>query len=389
VIETWRVRRRRVPPLLIAVTATVIASTPPFLSGALGVELNRDIGVTLRELGVTVSAYFAASALCSAAMGRLSQRVGAGRSLAVASAISAVSLLGAGLAARSFATLAPWIALGGVANSLIQPSVNGFLSDGVRRDGLALALGVKQAAIPVAALLSGACVSVLVPEIGWRGSFLVGAGLALLFSVTVVRLPRVEPLAADAPPATRSTSRTLAALGLAGGLGSIAGNALGGFLVSSAVAGGITQQDAGLVLAVGSAFCVLVRVTAGRWVDRTGSEGLALVSALLLVGAVGFVGLATAVPALLLASSLLAFGGGWGWPGVFQFAVVARNSTAPALATGIAQTGTYLGAAVGPVAFSLIAAWSYSAAWAAVAVPVCASALIMRRCRVPACRASA
>ena len=51
----------------------------------------------------------------------------------------------------------------------------------------------------------------------------------------------------------------------------------------------------------------------------------------------------------------LAFATGWAWPGLFNLAVVRVNPSAPGAATGITQTGTYLGAVVGPVLFGVVA----------------------------------
>jgi MFS family permease len=82
------------------------------------------------------------------------------------------------------------------------------------------------------------------------------------------------------------------------------------------------------------------------------------------VGTVGFVLLASGVVPLLVIGVVLAFAAGWGWPGLFNFAVVKTNPRAPAAATGITQTGASGGAAVGPLVFGLVAeAASYEAAW--------------------------
>jgi predicted MFS family arabinose efflux permease len=61
---------------------------------------------------------------------------------------------------------------------------------------------------------------------------------------------------------------------------------------------------------------------------------------------------------------LLAFGAGWGWPGLFNFSIVKNNPNAPGAATGITQTGTYAGAVIGPLVFgAIVQASSFTAAW--------------------------
>src|SRR3712207_8300789 len=85
---------------------------------------------------------------------------------------------------------------------------------------------------------------------------------------------------------------------------------------------------------------------------------------------------------LLVLGTLLAFGAGWGWPGLFNFAVVLTNPGAPAAATGITQTGASGGAALGPLVFGLVVeATSYDVAWlvsGAIALAALAAILVAR-----------
>ena len=68
--------------------------------------------------------------------------------------------------------------------------------------------------------------------------------------------------------------------------------------------------------------------------------------------------------------------GRWGWPGLFNLAVVDLNRNAPGAATGVTQSGIYVGAAAGPAAYGVISAeLGYSAAWAASGVLCLAAAL--------------
>jgi predicted MFS family arabinose efflux permease len=97
-----------------------------------------------------------------------------------------------------------------------------------------------------------------------------------------------------------------------------------------------------------------------------GGGRLRLAAGMLAVGTLGFALLATGMSSLLVLGTVLAFGAGWGWPGIFNFAVVKSNPIAPAAATGITQTGASSGAAAGPLLFGLIVeATSYTTAWLA------------------------
>jgi len=52
---------------------------------------------------------------------------------------------------------------------------------------------------------------------------------------------------------------------------------------------------------------------------------------------------------------MLAVGAGWGWPGLYNLAVVRAYPLVAAAATGISQTGIYLGAAIGPILLGVVA----------------------------------
>jgi cyanate permease len=81
-------------------------------------------------------------------------------------------------------------------------------------------------------------------------------------------------------------------------------------------------------------------------------------------GAAGVILLNTAgLPGIYIGATI-AFFAGWGWAGLFTFSVVKDNPQAPATASGITQTGKYLGAAAGPPIFGFIAdRVSFTAAW--------------------------
>jgi predicted MFS family arabinose efflux permease len=110
-------------------------------------------------------------------------------------------------------------------------------------------------------------------------------------------------------------------------------------------------------------------VTLGARADRRRDYGLAVVVILLAAGSAGFALMSSDGEAVFVLGALVAFTLGWGWPGLFNLAVVDSNRDTPGSATGVSQTGIYVGGAVGPAAFGALAAGAgYGTAWVAVAV---------------------
>jgi MFS family permease len=371
-------------PVLLAVAVATVGVLPAFLTGGLAVQMREELAFGAAALGLAVAAFFASSSLASAIMGRLVERIGAHQGMRLAAVGSAASLLGVALLARSWAALVACLVLGGLTNAISHPATNLSLAREVPTGRQGLSFGVKQAAIPAATLLAGLAVPAIAVTLGWRWAFAGGAVLALAVaflapagtSGNAVRR-KEEAREKDAP----IVPLVLLALGI--GLGSTATVPLGAFIVESSVAAGLRVDTAGFLLALGSAVNIVVRVAFGHLADGMSGGRLRLVAAMLGIGIAGFALLATGERGLILPGALLAFGAGWGWPGLFNFAVVKTNPGAPAAATGITQTGASGGAALGPLVFGLVAeATSYDVAWlvsGTIALAALAAILVGRR----------
>ena len=214
-------------------------------------------------------------------------------------------------------------------------------------------------------LVSGLALPLLALPLGWRPTFAICAAGVLAVAVAVRRSATsfVPPPARE--PAPRP-SRALIVTAVGAALASAGPNSLGAYLVASAVDVGIAEGTAGLLAAAGSAASLLARVALGERADRRRDYGFAAVVVLLAVGSGGFALLATGEVATFVLGVFVAFALGWGWPGLFNLAVVDLNRNAPAAATGVTQSGIYVGAAAGPAAYGIVSAeLGYSAAWAA------------------------
>jgi MFS family permease len=338
---------------------------PGFLIGALALQIRGDLDVSVAAVAAGVTVFFAAGAIGAGPGGRLAERLGALRAIRGCVVATSACLVLAALLADSLAVLFALLAVAGLANAVTQPAINLFMADQVPLDRQGLAFGIKQAAIPAAVLVSGLALPLLALPLGWRPTFAICAAGALAVAAAVGRSATsfVPPPARD--PAPRP-SRALIVTAVGAALASAGPNSLGAYLVASAVDAGIAEGAAGLLAAAGSATSLLARVALGERADRRRDYGFAAVVALLAAGSGGFALLATGEAAPFVLGTFVAFALGWGWPGLFNLAVVDLNRNAPGAATGVTQTGIYVGAAAGPGIFGLLSAEAgYSAAWAA------------------------
>ena len=358
-------------------------SLPVFLTGALAVQMRADIGFDEGGLGLTVAAFFGAAALLSAVGGRIAERLGAAAATRAAAALAGMSLLLIGVGARTFPLLMASLFVGGAANALAQPATNLLIAQRVPPHRLGLAFGIKQSAIPMATLLGGLAVPTVALTVGWRWAF-VGTAVAAL--VLAWRDPGAVEGEVRRRGARRTTDDTrlgaLVLLGTGAALGAAAAGTLGSFLVSAAVDGGIAEGSAGLLAFACSAAGISTRMVSGARADRRGGGHLVTVAVMLGAGTLGYIALATGEPALIVVGGLAGYCLGWGWPGLFNLAVVRSNPGAPGAATGITQTGTYIGAVLGPLLFGFaVDAWGYGWSFLGSAVTSALAALAVVNAR--------
>jgi predicted MFS family arabinose efflux permease len=192
------------------------------------------------------------------------------------------------------------------------------------------------------------------------------------------------PAEHDAEKRSRGTNgreqatHALVVLGVAATLAAGAANALGTFLVDSAVERGVAPGSAGLALTLGGAVCVAARIAGGWQADLRPGRQVGVIAALLACGAVGLVLLAVPGTLALVAGVVLGFGLGWSWPGLMNFAVVRLHPQAPAAATSITQTGVYAGGCIGPLGLgALAAAAGYPAMWVVAAIAMVSAGALM------------
>lgn len=386
--------------MVAAIAVNTSCVLPVFLTGALSVQVRRSLRFDEVGLGAAVAAFFAAGAVSSAGLGHLAERRGAERVMTAAVLAAGGAMAAVAVLSRSLWELVGFLAVAGVANGAAQPATNLFLARRVPVSRQGLAFGVKQAGVPVATLVGGLAVPAVALTVGWRFAFGGAAAFALAlvaFGISLVRhdagMPAGGPCegpvtrphalrpAGRAPAAASPRLRQLAMLAVAMGLGAGAANALGAFIVSGGVASGWAPGAAGLVAAAGSLAGLASRLGSGLLADRRPRQRHFLVVASMLAGgALGDALLATGNSVAFLPAVLITFAAGWGWPGLFNFAVVQAYQRSPGTATGITQTGTYLGAVLGPLAFGLLAQDAgYPAAWlfAAAASVAAAGAMVV------------
>ena len=353
--------------LVVGATVTVVCSLPVFFTGAMAVQLTDDLDFGTVGIGGAVAVFFGTMGLTSIHLGRLVDRLGAARSMRIATVVAATAALGIAVLATDWPTLAACLVVSGLAAALAQPAANRLLVNRVRLARLGTAFGFKQSAPPVSSMLAGLAVPAIALTVGWRWAYALVAVLALLASVAVG--PRPPSTSSSGRSATRGKRAPLrnrpTLVVLAGGFGMafVASSAVLAFYVDAAVFAGASPSFAGLAFASGSLAAVATRLISGVASDRFAFSPLRLSAGLLAAGALGLGLLATQHPTVMAFGALVALAGTWGFPGLFWFALVSAYPDTPGRITG-AMAPAAIGGIVGPTGIGAVASnVSYTVAW--------------------------
>ena len=360
---------------LIATAVDTAGVLPIAITGVIAIQLRADIGLDTQTLGLVFAGYFAAAATLSAPVGRLTERIDPALFLRGGALLTTLVLL-AMSRVTTVSALALLVVLGGAGAALTRTTSSVLVARAIPANRQGVALGLRNCAIPLAALLAGIAVPTIALTIGWRWVFVVACALS---GAVTLGLPRSVPR----PPRSASARRDMAMgplmwLAVAASLGSVAAASLNAFTAVTAVDAGLSEGAAGVLIAVGSVVGVASRIAFGWWNDqRTGSQ-LDIVFGLMVAGAGGYALLSVGSAALVWLAVPLAYATGWAFYGSYYLSIIRLNPIAPGPAVGIAQSGAFAGSIVGPLLLGILASRvSFTAAWLTAAAAAGLAAVII------------
>lgn len=170
--------------------------------GALGIHLQRDLGLSTAELGLLVSAAQFVPLIGLLVAGELLDRHDERWVVGVGACVVAVGL-GAGSLVPGYAALLCALLVVGAGYSSVQPGGSKSVASWFDASQRGFAMGVRQAGLPLGAALASAVLPVVAGAFGWRAALVTGALVALSGAVLFMTCYR-------RPPTTRTVVRTKA-----------------------------------------------------------------------------------------------------------------------------------------------------------------------------------
>jgi len=363
--------------LAVGTAAQASVSAAWFGVAVLAPQLREQLHLTLGETGIVLAAFTIGMTPTLLPWGLLADRVGERIVLPVGLAASAGAIAGVGIA-PGYEELVLLLVATGALSASVNAASGRAVMQWFARSERGLALGIRQANVPLGGLLAALGLPPLAAAagLGWAFAALAGACAAgALAGAVLLRDPKRDP-AADKPPLVPSRPLRLPAIwriSWGSALIIVGQTATISFTVLFLHEGrGFATGTAALVLAASQVLGAGFRILAGHWSDRLGTRilplcrlALGVTATLVLVAAVAH------APAWVLVPVLITAGGvGLSWNGLsFTAAAETAGTRASGAALGLQQTILGIGGIVAPIGFAaVVSVVSWRAAFLAAGV---------------------
>ncbi|HYW03420.1 MAG TPA: MFS transporter [Gammaproteobacteria bacterium] len=352
---------------------------------ALAPFLRSDFGLSLGEVGTVIGAFNLGALLVFYPTGRATERLGERLVMGVGAAAVAFAcaLL---VLSPSWVLLALGLALAGVGFPSSQIAGSRAVYRAFDRRGRGLAMGVRQAGLPLGGLLAAVALPWLASRWGWRSAMLAGAAVALSGSLLCALLP--APGRGDgrtAPGLARDLASFLRRRDLLGITGMATLLVVGQFSLMSYLPlylvddFRVSKSTAALSL-IGVQIGGVVGRLAWGWVSDRFAAGRRT-GTLIVISLAGGLCVSALSTGSLAAVFLLALAGGatlQGWNGLYVTLLAERAGAAAATMLSLSMMSLYVAAMFAPPAFgALIEALGYRPAWILLVVPQLLAALLV------------
>jgi MFS family permease len=379
--------KRAFVPVAAMLAIQVMISLSVLSLGVMMPAVAQDLAIDAKLVGVFTAIIYGVATLAALAAAGPIVRLGAVRICQAALLMGAV-----GLALNSLALVATTVGAVlfiGVAQGPINPASAHILAQRVPREYFGMVFSVKQTGTPLGFALAGILFPALLQWVGWRGASLVAAAMLLLAAILVEPLrPRLDVITVESKP-TGSIWRSirfvfghpqLRVLGCSAFVFVIAQHTFTFYLVTYLYEHcGLSIARAGFLLFLSQIVGSAVRLLSGGMGDRMprmqllGWTGIGMTLGSVATGLLG-----PNTPFWLIALVVMGYGSVViSWNGTSQAEFAHLSPPGEAAPVAAVQTAlAFSGAVFGPPLFGLIAAaFSYRAAFLAVAACVLASAV--------------
>jgi MFS family permease len=343
--------------------------------GAMAVHLERGLNLNTTQLGLLLSASQLAPLAGLLVAGELLDRYDERWVVGIGACVVAVSL-GVGSLAPGYVSLLGVLVMVGAGYSTVQPGGSKSVASWFATSQRGLAMGIRQAGVPLGGVLAAAALPFLAAALGWRATLTAGGLVALAGAVAFMGLYRRPPIPSpqvSAPHGTRLTMLREPSMVRIIWSGTSLVSVHSGIGVLTVLylheTTSIGPGPAALVLVAAQGAGVAGRVCLAAWSDHGTAGRYASVQTCLVAVTLGMTALMTPVGRSPIAACLLFvglgfFGIGWYGPWVAHVAESAPPGKT-GFALGLAMSVTQIAVILAPPILGLLkdVTHSFTPAW--------------------------
>ncbi|MEU9891463.1 MFS transporter [Sphaerisporangium sp. NPDC051011] len=187
-------RRWRYRWVVLGVATFTQAASGFFVQGigAMGIHLQRDLSLSTTQLGLLLSAAQLVPLAGLLVAGELLDRYSERWVVGIGASVIAVSL-GVGSLAPGYISVLIVLLIVGAGYSPVQPGGSKSVASWFDSSQRGLAMGIRQAGLPLGGVLAAAALPSLAVSLGWRATLMAGALVALLGAVVFMCFYRSPP----------------------------------------------------------------------------------------------------------------------------------------------------------------------------------------------------
>lgn len=369
-----------------AVTAATMATAtfPIIVASVLAAQLIDEFQISRAQVGFLVTASGLVGALASPFFGRLTDRLGAVRSVKGTMAAGGLTLIGVALS-PTYAFLLSAAVFTGFPNGWGNPSTNALIVDNTSPGARGVITGFKQSGVQIGIVLGGIFLPLLAAWWSWRIAVL--TFLAMPIAGLIAMIGRRDPKTHEERAAERAEGHiptSVTWIAIYGFISGIASQAIIGFLPLFANEDlGWSETAAGTLISVVGFTGIVARLFWPRMAERSMGHGRTLrILSWLTTGTALLLWLASAelAPTWVMIPAVVLLGGGAvAWNAVGMLAVMDLSPRGlVGRGTGLVLFGFLFGLAIGPplMGYSVDSLGTYGPGWLTTAALLFVSGLL-------------
>ena len=356
-------RSSEISNLAIISGIAFIAISPLYFFGALSVQITNDLSYKPSLHGFGSTSFYLVAAFFAVNLGRIADYANPILTLKLSMLIIFISSAGITFS-KSLLMVCFFLAIGGFGSALATPGIAKFVQDRFESRRQGLAYGFKQSATGLSTLIGGAAIPFVASNGQWRIVFALGSLFSLFIFFKLNEVPSevslVSKFIAFLKPAVKTKhpkvkySLQVQFIAISFALGAAVGIGIITYMPLSLADAGLSASESSFTIIFASLGSLISRFAVLLFMDRTRIDSIKICIAMMAIGSIGIIGLATMEKDFIVSSAFVSYAFGWGWVGLITYKMLRISDDNLGANVGLVQSAAAVGSIFGPITLAAV-----------------------------------